>query len=161
MYLFGHTGFTVGAARWADRKADLRWAALLALLPDLIDKPAALLFPTFLNENTRGIGHSLAGSLVVLATLLLARRRVGTPLLLWACYLGHLVLDRMWLNNNPVVLLWPLFGPFPAPVHDGALMRWNLQAEAVGLAVVLTLAWRHRLFERARLKAFLRSGRLG
>lgn len=163
MYAFGHAGLTIAAARAADRGADLRWAVLLALAPDVIDKPGSKLWPEFVDHNTRGIGHSFAFSLVVLAALLLWKRRPRPALILWGCYAGHFLLDAMWHGDNPAVLFWPLLGPFPPPVHGhdfSWLTVWYLAGELAGVAVVVKLVRAHRLLERARLTAFLKSGRL-
>jgi hypothetical protein len=163
VFVLGHVGPTVMLARAADRDVDLRWAALLAVGPDLLDKPAALLFPSLVNENTRALGHSAAGALVVLAVLLLLGERVRRPLILWACYVGHFVLDRMWLGDNPGVLFWPLLGPFPPPVRgamNSRLFMWNVYGEAFGAALLLGFALRHRLFDRERLLAAARGGRV-
>lgn len=163
MYFLGHIGPTVAVARAVDRSVDARWAALLAVSPDIIDKPVAWLTPVLVDENTRGFGHSFVGALCVLAALLALRRWLKPTWLLWGCYLGHLVLDRMWLNNNPIVLCWPLLGPFPPPVHGPAnapLLLWNIWGEAVGFVLLAGLAVRHRLFDRARFLELVRRGRL-
>jgi len=145
MYLLGHLGLTAAGLRLSGRDLPLRWAFLMALLPDLIDKPVRALWPELVNHNTRGLAHSLGGALVVLAVLIAAARR---PLLLWACYLGHFVLDRMWLHDGPRILLWPLLGPFPPPVGEVEVMRrfwrYNLAGEAAGLSLLLFLWWRSR-----------------
>lgn len=164
MFLFGHIGPTVAAVRVNERVTDLRLPILLSILPDLIDKPIAVVLPALVNGSTRSFGHSLLGASVVLAVLIAQRRRLGNPLLLWACYVGHLVLDRMWLNDGPIILFWPLLGSFPQSSPDGPVtphkMAYYLVGEVVGLGIVLGLAWRHRLFERPRWKDFLETGRL-
>lgn len=163
MYILGHVAPTILIAHAADSEIDLRWPALFAIAPDLIDKPIGLLLPAVVNDNSRGFGHSLLGAFVVLAALLALRRRLGPPLILWASYVGHLVLDRLWLDANPAVLFWPLLGPFPRPMHGWENLpnlRWNVAGELIGLLIVFVLARRHRLFERARFEAFLRTGRL-
>src|SRR5579872_4457661 len=147
MLLFGHVGLTVGAARRLDPRADLRAPAVLSMLPDLIDKPVRVLWPALVHGSTRSFGHSLAGAaaaLAVLASLPLGRRRT---LVLWGCYAGHLVLDRMWLPDSVAVLLWPLRGPLPAPAPgppflESHLMLYNACGEALGLLILLHLAWR-------------------
>lgn len=161
MYLFGHVGFTTAAVR-RDRGVDLRAALLMALLPDLIDKPVRLLWPALVSYNTRSFAHSLLGAAAALVVLLALR--VGRPWLLWACYLGHLLLDRMWLNDSPAILLWPLLGPLRRPTTDytvdTALTVYNILSEIAGLALLIHIARRHGLFRRARLTALLRTGRL-
>jgi membrane-bound metal-dependent hydrolase YbcI (DUF457 family) len=150
MFLFGHAGLTMGAARAADRDADLRFAAFFALLPDLLDKPVYLLAPAAYHGNTRGFGHSAAGALVALALLYaLPPLRRRKPLLLWCCLLGHLALDLMWTSNHPAVLLWPLLGHFPAPIaasYGRPFVLYNAAGELAGLCVAAALL-------RRRLKA--------
>jgi hypothetical protein len=164
MYLFGHIGLTTAAVRAVDRERDLRLPILLSILPDLIDKPIAFLLPALVNGNTRNFGHTLLGALVVLAFLLSRRRRLGASLLLWACYAGHLLLDRMWLGDGPIIFFWPLLGAFPrwSPYDPQTphLIAYNVAGEALGLSIVLSLVWRHRLFERPRWNAFVKTGRL-
>lgn len=142
MFVFGHSGLTIAAARKADPEVDWRLAAVLALGPDLIDKPLRWLAPHFTHRNTRSLGHTLLFSAVLFLALLLWKRRPKTALLLWACYAGHFLLDAMWLGRNPAVLLWPLLGAFPPPVRgpffDWPLL-WNGLGELAGLAVVYPL----------------------
>lgn len=148
MYILGHVGVTVAAVRAVDRRADLRLPILFSLLPDLLDKPTAVLLPALVNGNTRNFSHTLLGASAVLAVLLARRRRLGRPLLLWSCYAGHLLLDRMWLGRDPAIVLWPLLGAFPQCPAAGHrtphLLMYNLAGEALGLAIVLGLAWRRR-----------------
>jgi len=163
MFAFGHAGLTVAAVRAVDRDLDLRCAVLMAWAPDLLDKPVRIIFPALVSHNTRGLGHSAAFSLVVLAALLLTQRRPRTALLLWGCYLGHFLLDSMWLHPSPVVLFWPLLGDFPPPVRGPIfswLTLWNAAGELAGLTVLYKLAGRHGLLERGRFLAYLKSGRL-
>lgn len=164
MYIFGHIGLTVAAVRAVDRETDLRLPILLSILPDLIDKPTAVLLPALVNGSTRNFGHTLLGASAVLAVLFARRRRLGHPLLLWACYAGHFLLDRMWLNDEPAIVFWPLLGAFPhwTPTSPRTphLMMYYIIGEALGLGIILTLARRYRLFERPRWNAFVKTGRL-
>jgi len=159
VFVLGHAGLTLAAARAADRTVDPRWAVLLALGPDLIDKPVRLLLPQFANHNTRSIGHSLALSMVLLAALLLWKRKPKAALVLWACYAGHFLLDSMWLHPSPIVLCWPLLGGFPRPVRGPMLSWltvWNVLGELTGAFCLHRLG----LFDPARLKSALKTGRL-
>lgn len=164
MFIFGHIGFTVAAVRVVDRETDLRLPMLLSILPDLLDKPAAFLLPNLVRGNTRNFGHTLLCAFVVLAFLLARRRRLGSLLLLWACYVGHFLLDRMWLDKDPTILFWPFLGAFPqwSPEWPRTphLIPYNVAGETLGLGILLGLAWRHRLFVRPRWNAFLKNGRL-
>jgi hypothetical protein len=163
VYVFGHAGLTVAAARAVDPDVDPRWAALLALAPDLLDKPGSRLWPALVNHNTRGFGHTAAFSLVVLTGLLLWKRRAKPALVLWGCYAGHFLLDAMWTKRNPVILFWPLLGDFPPNIR-GPFLSWvtllNVAGEIAGLILLFKLAERYKLFEPGRFAAFLRSGRL-
>lgn len=159
MFVLGHAGLTLAAARAVDRQIDPRWAVLLALGPDLIDKPIRWLLPAFSNHNTRSLGHSLALSLAVMAGLLIWKPRPKTALVLWACYAGHFLLDSMWLHPSPIVLCWPLLGGFPRPVRGPILSWltvWNVLGELAGLICLHRLG----LLDAARLKAVLKTGRL-
>lgn len=159
MFVFGHAGLTLAAARAVDRKIDPRWAVLLAWAPDLIDKPIRVLLPVFSNHNTRSLGHSAALSLVVFAALLLWKRRPKAALLLWACYAGHFLLDSMWLHPSPIVLCWPLLGDFPRPIRGPILSwltAWNVAGELAGTFYLHRLG----LFDASRLKTVLKTGRL-
>lgn len=160
MYIFGHAGLTLGAARAVDRGVDLRLALLLALAPDLVDKPAARLIPGLMAYNSRGFGHTLLATALVLAAALLWKRRTKPALVLWGCCAGHLLLDAMWVHPNPAILLWPLLGPLPKPTwpDDLWLTVWYVGGELAGIAILWTLARRHGLFERSRLTALLRTG---
>lgn len=152
MYLLGHAGLTVASVDKLDhpRRVDLRLAGLLALLPDLVDKPIAVFAWDLVNGSTRNFGHSALGALGVLAVLLVFRERVGRPWLLWSCYAGHLLLDLMWTGRSPVVFCWPLLGPFPRPARESFLpeyLTYYLLGEAAG-AVALVLTVRRRVFKR-------------
>jgi hypothetical protein len=142
MFILGHAGLTVAAARKVAPRLGWRLPAFLALLPDLIDKPVALFWPVFVHDNTKGVGHSAAAALAVLLVLLALRKKVGRPWLLWACFAGHLLLDRMWLLNNADVFWWPLNGPIPPALpesHSPRYMLYNLVGEAAGFWAVLRL----------------------
>lgn len=163
MFIFGHTGLTIAAARAADRGIDVRWAAALALAPDLLDKPLSHLCPALVHHNTRNFGHTAFFALFVLAALLIWKRRSKPALVLWGCYIGHFLLDSMWRNDNPAILFWPLLGDFPRPTRGPLiswLMLWSVLGEIAGLIILVRLARRHALFERPRRSAFLKSGLL-
>lgn len=156
MFILGHVGLTVAGARAAGRGVDLRWAALMAILPDLIDKPMALLAPALIHHNTRNAGHSFLGSLFVLAALWALRRRVKSPLLLWTCYLGHFLLDRMWQNSYPQILLWPLLGGLPSCAAGGSTdFVYNVAGELIGLACLFAIIRSHRPHQES-IKVFPR-----
>jgi membrane-bound metal-dependent hydrolase YbcI (DUF457 family) len=164
MILLGHIGITAAAAHAADRDLDLRWPIVLSIGPDLIDKPMAALFPAVVNANSRGFAHTLLGALVVFALLLAFFRRPKRALLLWCCYLGHMLLDRMWLDENPIIFFWPLLGDIPVSKFGGEIVgphlltAYNLTGEAIGMCIILYMVRRYRLYERTRFKSFLQTG---
>jgi hypothetical protein len=164
MLPFGHLGLTVAGVEQADPQLDLRPPMLIALLPDLIDKPLYKLAPQLVNGSSRSFGHTALGAAAALAALWAWRKRKGEALLLWCCWLGHLLLDRMWFAHDPQVLFWPFLGPFPPPQEGGfiesRLGAYNLTGEALGLALLLYFAWSGGLHRRRRLSRFLRTGRL-
>lgn len=163
MFILGHVGLTATAAHAVDRGSDLRLAALMAVLPDLIDKPAYLAFPGLFSGNTRGFGHTFVAAFAVAAVLAVLRRRRGDWALLSVCYAAHMLLDLGWTSNHPRILLWPLLGPLPPPVRESYLpvfVFYNLAGEILGAVLILLLVRRHRLLEPARLRAFALGGRL-
>ncbi len=142
MYVLGHVGLTLAAARRVERDVDARWVALLALAPDLLDKPLSRLTPHLAHHNTRSLGHSLAFSLCVLGALLLWKRKPRPALVLWGCYAGHFLLDAMWSGHNPRILFWPLLGDFPPPVYGpffSWMTLWNVLGEVAGLIALVRL----------------------
>jgi membrane-bound metal-dependent hydrolase YbcI (DUF457 family) len=147
MYLLGHIGITAAAVDEVQPEADLKLPMLFAILPDLIDKPTAVLFPALVHDNSRGFAHTLIAAAVLLAVLLSLHPNVRKAVLLWACYAGHLVLDRMWIGEGPQILLWPLLGPFPFwsdRLRTPHLLAYNIVGELVGAAFLLYVA-RNRL----------------
>ena len=108
MIFFGHLGISVLAAQGInlvfrerarnnpDRRTsplDLRAVAVLSILPDLIDKPLALLMGEEFGYHTRLFGHSLLMAAMIFFLLVLFRLRHRWILL--AIYLGHLVVDQV------------------------------------------------------------------
>ena len=160
MFVLGHIGLTLAAAQRLERNVDARWAAFLALAPDILDKPLSRLTPELAHHNTRGLGHSLAFSFCVLGALLLWKRKPKPALVLWGCYAGHFLLDAMWSGLNPRIAFWPLLGDFPPRVMTPLLSwmtLWTVTGELAGLFVLVRLG----LFDRTRRAALLRTGRLG
>ena len=87
MLIFGHLGLTLGVARALSREVDVRWVAVAALLPDLLDKPLRVLAPFFTQGNTRTVGHSLTVMLLgmVLVAFLCAASSAGHGSSRWYC----------------------------------------------------------------------------
>lgn len=157
MLLFAHIGLALAAGRMF-RRASLAFLALGSILPDIIDKPLGqLVYGT--PAMGRTISHTLLFLLFISALALYLRdARLAS---LSGGVLTHLALDFMWAS--PVILLWPLLGPFPQAAH---LEAWYylemllaslrdpfiLVPECLGLAeiIYLLLEGRSRLAEKAR-----------
>jgi hypothetical protein len=164
MFILGHAGIATGAVHALDREADLRWVALVALLPDLIDKPIWLLWPGFANGWTRNAAHSATGFVVFAALVTAWLGWRSWPYVL--AYGSHLVLDRMWLDS--LILEWPL-GGFALP-HFTLDHRelwwqkftdvWTMGGEALGAALLVGLAVRGRLWKAESRRSFLATGRI-
>ncbi|NLM30937.1 MAG: metal-dependent hydrolase [Methanomicrobiales archaeon] len=99
----------------ADRLGDRRFigfAALGAVLPDLLDKPVGhILFAGSLNSG-RIIGHGLFFLMLLLIVgIFLWRRRESFVLLAVAAGVAsHQILDTMW--TTPIAWYFPLLGPY-------------------------------------------------
>lgn len=154
-----------------DPKVDLRYLALGAVLPNVVDKPlGTLLLTETFAHNGRVVAHTLLFStvltgLVVLATRRGRRRRRGMAVAVGG--LLHLLLDGMWTVRE--TFLWPAFGwAFPAGDSDfwpGLPERvlsdpLLLLGEAAGLAYLLYLWRKARLSDPERRRAFLATGRI-
>ena len=110
--LFWHIGASIGFVRYAfrDPMMDLRFLALGAILPDLVDLPIGIaMWDSY--QNVRLGAHSMlfAASLLV-AVLVVTRRGVWRKrlILLAVGAFLHLALDAMW--QTPETLWWPFLG---------------------------------------------------
>jgi membrane-bound metal-dependent hydrolase YbcI (DUF457 family) len=133
------------AERLDDRRF-IGFAALGAVLPDLLDKPLGhLLLAGSLNSG-RIVGHGLLFlGLLLLAGIVLERRRGSFALLAVAAgALSHQVLDAMWAM--PVTWYFPLLGPYkPYEFTDyfgnailaevSSLSEWIFLAASAGIAL--------------------------
>lgn len=128
MLLFGHLGITlgvfIGLGIFIPRLKsliDLKYLAIGALLPDLIDKPiGVIIFPSTF-ANGRIIGHTLLFNclLTLAAVHLFQKRRDARGLALASGSFFHLLEDQMW--GRPQTFLWPLLGwSFPRDSIDYA-----------------------------------------
>jgi hypothetical protein len=173
----GHIVFALGTTQLGRRalprrnNVDWRLIALVPLLPDLIDKPLAVVISPLLfshAHSSRLIAHSLLPSLLLLAVTLLFRRG-------WLPYTlalsSHLIADRMW--NKPVTLLWPAYGLTAfrsvessgvlraiAHVHGDNLMQYlqTWLVELSALTVLAWLVWHYQLWRWQNLRQVLVSG---
>jgi hypothetical protein len=164
MLVIGHTGLAAGAVRAIERDVDLRLVALVAVLPDLIDKPLWLLAPWFANGWTRTAGHSLTAFVVFTLLVSVRLRARAWPYVL--AYASHLLLDRIWWDGH---ITWPFGGffVFPKYTYDHTEQwwakftdLWTMGGEALGGLVFLALALRGRFWERERWRAFRGTGRV-
>lgn len=138
------------------RRIDYRLVAMGAMLPDLIDKPLALLLRHQIENDGHIFAHTLLFPLALaLPGLFLARR--GDPRLLTVAVasLTHVLVDPV--AREPRTLFWPLLG-LDFPDVRGLNRVWLALMDGVAAVVALMLArWLHR---RGRLWPFLRQGRL-
>ena len=127
MLLFGHVGLTIGLARALSREVDVRWVAVAAMLPDIIDKPLRyFIAPAFTQSNTRTVGHSLTVLLVGMVVVLLLRRTIRGAGVVALVLPMHWLLDGMWTPDLRVSLLWPWAGnEFPPLYEEGMSGVWN------------------------------------
>jgi membrane-bound metal-dependent hydrolase YbcI (DUF457 family) len=169
--LFWHIGATIAIARYTfrDDRMDLRMLVLGAILPDLIDTPAGLIFYGNLG-SVRLVTHGLIlASGVMVAVVLLTRR--GRPRKTWMPLaiglLFHLLFDAMWLD--PETLWWPLLGSGFSPAGPETVSAymasivgdWKVWvAEAAG-AIYLAYLWAAAgLSDRSKRSALFRTGRV-
>ena len=119
MFILGHTGITLQAARKLHRAVDLRVVALIALYPDIIDKTLHYVFcplfaPDWDHGLTRTVGHSLTFNALVAVNILIwwwRDRELHPERWVYALVIPlHLFLDEMWGPNLRVTLLWPWLG---------------------------------------------------
>ncbi len=167
--LFWHVGATTAFIRYAfrDPAMDLRFLALGAVLPDLIDLPIGIVsWDRF--GSVRLASHSiLFGALLLIAVLALTRRgrRRKQWMMVSVGVMLHLVLDAMW--NQPETLWWPflgsdftgtLFPTYGAYVRDLVTNPLLWAGEVVGAAYLVRLARASGLASGDARKTFLRTG---
>lgn len=128
---------------------DLRLLIIASMMPDIIDKPLALLG----FGNGRSITHTLLIFLVVLCIgiFLYINNKKTWLLPIVIGMFTHLILDSMW--STPKTLFWPLYGwSLTSPVKklgfEQIKVWWNTLftnpnvdiSEGIGLAVILGMA---------------------
>lgn len=170
MYFIGHFGLSVGVAHAANQKVkskiDLRWAGLLGLAPDLIDKPITLSNPAFFHYNTRAVAHNLFVALFLMGVFVACQKRKASAAVLALFYFGHLLLDRMWIKS-PQIFFYPFDGAVPSLTHD-ILGRWwttyfepySFSGEVAGFAILLYLFFRYALYRAPNRRALWEKGYL-
>ncbi len=170
--IFWHLGLTFLIARYIfrDPEMDLRWVAVGALLPDIIDKPIGSIFFHDTFGTHRVFAHTLLFPLVVLILILVVTRS-GSVLrrgLLWLSLglFAHLLLDGVFGDHE--LFFWPIFGTdFPTHADSTflALVKrmvtdWRTWVgEAIGMAYLVFL-WVKRLNTKALMRDFARTGRI-
>ncbi len=116
--VLGHFALASIAKQTCFRRENLIFLAAASVLPDLLDKPAAIL----LGEPGRGVGHSLVILIAITfaAWIFASKLEISPKYLLigTVMWVSHLVTDLV----SPEILLWPFLGPLqPAPPFD----FWN------------------------------------
>ncbi|HSJ26802.1 MAG TPA: metal-dependent hydrolase [Acidimicrobiia bacterium] len=157
--------------RWIfrDPKVDVRFLALGALLPDLIDLPLGTVVFAGTVSTGQAWAHSLLAPSVVTVAILLATRRGRRRRAWMALAVGmffHLLLDGMWTQTE--VFLWPFFGSIPqgpAPYWAGAWERamsdpWRWVRELLGLAYLTGVWITTGMSNPARRRTVVTTGRL-
>ena len=171
----GHIAATWGVANLLQQNnarlncLDYRLLAVSALLPDLIDKPLALLVFTDVHTSQL-ITHSLLFNLGLLTFTLFFWRK-ALPYVL--AFNAHLLADRMW--HHAQSFWWPLFGwhtfweykPMntPAAMLDVYLdivthypQVWVI--EVIALLALLWFSYRYQLYRWPVLRRFILTGQL-
>jgi hypothetical protein len=184
LLLLAHLGYTTGAVRISqkfalNRPLDYRLVALMAILPDVIDR-SLYVFVIPGAESGRLLAHTLLFNLVLLAILMAIRRDLWIygilPLL-------HLLMDLQGLSTHE--LFWPFLGAALSNVHipaglaetagqsygdrvgdrihdvlgtySGAGFR-SLLIDAGGLLALVILTLKSRLYHRKRLVRLVATG---
>lgn len=146
---------------------DARLLALVAVGPDMVDKPLAALYFYRRYKSAVLFAHTMLVHLAVLALTLWFKPRWWPYTL---AFNGHALLDRLWLFSD--TWYWPWRGwrfhvwrneqadikqaYWYAFTHRPELWGW----EVGGVLVGLWLIWRYRLYRPAQGWAFLSAGRL-
>lgn len=169
--IFWHLGGAIFLFRLAfkDSDVDLRFLALGALLPDVIERLAGRALPVDGAGPGRLIGHTLAFSvgLLVLALVVTRRRSRGRKqaVVVAVGVILHLVLDLGWID--PQLLLWPMLGhELPAGIETdwsglaslSTADLFPIGLEIVGVGYLAWLARRARLLDPRRRAELWRSG---
>ncbi|MFA6226553.1 MAG: metal-dependent hydrolase [Methanoregula sp.] len=129
-----------------DRRA-IPLCIVSSLLPDLIDKPLALIVPAL--GSGRTIFHSL---FIVIIVAIIALVMLRNLYMLFGvagacCIFIHQLLDTMWLL--PPVWAYPLFGPFPLvtpPDYVGYYLWREITTLSEWIFLLATIVMMCRLF---------------
>jgi hypothetical protein len=164
--LLWHLAGTLWLFRWVfrDPRVDVRFLAVGAVLPDLIDLPASLIA----GLDGRAWAHSLLFASLLMVVVLIVLRRGARRKQWMALAVGvffHLLLDGMWVEGE--TLFYPFLGFGFAEGGDswgagGANLAswWTWAGELVGAGYLWWVWVQSGLGDRERRGAFLDSGRL-
>ena len=167
--IFWHVGATIALTRYAfrDDRMDLRFLALGALLPDVIDTPVGLIWFESL-RSVRLVAHTMLASALMMTAVVVSTRR-GRPRKRWMPLaigmLMHLLLDAMW--SDPETLWWPFLGwefsqagfATAGAYVESILFDWRVWAlEAAGFAYLVILGRRAGLGERPARELLMTTG---
>ena len=171
-----HITYTVATADFlkdrlpALRKVDYRLLALMAIGPDLIDKPLATLYFYRRYKSAVLFAHTLLVHMGIFLYVIW-RKPKWWPYAL--AFNGHAILDRLWLFHD--TWYWPFRGwRFHVWRKEGSEQQdignayWHAftrrpELWAWELGGVLAILWfvlRNRLYRLDRLRYLLRTGRL-
>jgi len=184
LLLLAHIGYTTGAVGMSQKFAlrrplDYRLVVLMAILPDVVDR-ALYVFVIPGAGGGRLFAHTLLFNLVLLAVLVAIRRD------LWiygVLPLVHLLLDLQGLSADQ--LFWPFLGAdlsnveIPGGLGEaagqsyadrmgdriedilgtyGGASLWSLLIDASGLAALVLLAVKAKLYQWPRLRRLIAAG---
>ena len=184
MLLLAHLGYTTAAVGVSEklnlkRHLDYRLVALMAILPDVVDR-ALYVFALPGAQSGRLFAHTLVFCLVLLAVFVVIRRDLWVYGLL---PLFHLLMDMQGLSAQQ--FFWPLLDADLSSVHiPGGLAETagqsyadrvgdrihdildtygragilSLLIEAGGLATLVLLTLKSRLYDRRRLARLVATG---
>jgi hypothetical protein len=167
--LFWHLGATTAFIRYAfrDPNMDLRFLAVGAVAPDLIDLPIGIALWDSVGAVRLG-AHSLGFAALVMAVVLVLTRR-GPRRKRWMLFavgvLAHLAFDAMW--RLPETLWWPFLGTEFATTGFGTYGEYvrNLLANPVmwlgevsGAAYLVWMGRRIGIGDPATRRTFLETG---
>jgi hypothetical protein len=184
LLLLAHLGLTAGAVRISQRfvlkrRVDYRLVALMAILPDLVDRPLHI-FVIPGAQSGRLFAHTLIFSLVLLASLVAIRRDLWIYGIL---PLFHVLMDFQGMSAEQ--FFWPFLGADLSNVHISAGPAetvgqsyadrvgdrihdilgtytgagfWSILIDAVGLVALLVLAVKSGLRDRGRVARLAETG---
>jgi inner membrane protein len=170
--LLWHLGMTTLIARYVfrDPAMDLRWLAVGAVLPDIIDKPIGSILWNDVFHNHRVFAHTLVLPVLALAAIMIVTQRQSrsrkAAIAIVLGWFVHLILDGVWAS--PEAFFWPFFGlDFPRLAgSDFGTLLGNMVGnplvwvgEAAGAAYLIYL-WRSHLTEPDALRRFAQDGRI-